>query len=97
MHVLTECPLYSKARSKFKFSPNTPDELVSSLSDQKITDMQATAIAKTVHAILTTNHCYIEYYKGQDLHSCSDNSLKIPTKIPQIVFQIYNNYNCTIK
>ena len=75
MHVLTECPLYSKARSKFKFSPNTPDELVSSLSDQKITDMQATAIAKTVHAILTTNHCYTEYYKSQDFHSCFGNCI----------------------
>ena len=71
MHVLTECPLYSKARSKFKFSPNTPDELVSSLSDQKITNMQATAIAKTVHAILTTNNCYTEYYKSQDFHTCA--------------------------
>ena len=72
-HVLTQCPLYKPLKNKFKFYPNDPSELVGLLSNQNMTSMQATAIAKSVHSILTTNLCYTDYYKsGELLTNCGN-------------------------
>ena len=72
-HVLTQCPLYTPLKNKFKFYPNDPAELVGLLSNQNMTSMQATAIAKSVHSILTTNLCYTDYYKsGELLTNCGN-------------------------
>ena len=60
-------------KNKFKFYANDPAELVGLLSNQNMTSMQATAIAKSVHSILTTNLCYTDYYKsGELLTNCGN-------------------------
>ena len=72
-HVLTQCPLYTPLKNKFKFYPNDSSELVGLLSNQNMTSMQATAIAKSVHSILTTNLYYTDYYKaGELLTNCGN-------------------------
>ena len=65
-HVLTQCPLYTPIKKKFNFYPKDLSELASLLSNQNLMPVQATAIAKSVHSILTTNLCYTDYYKGGD-------------------------------
>ena len=68
-HVLTRCPLYTPIKKKFNFYPKDLSELAGLLSNQNLTPAQATAIAKSVHAILTTNSCYTDYYKSGDFHT----------------------------
>ena len=69
-HALAQCPLYTQVRNKFKFHPKDPSELAGLLSNQNLTTVQATAVAKTVHAILTTNLHYTDYYKNGDIQNC---------------------------
>ena len=73
LHVLTQCPPYTPLKNKFKFYPNDPSELVGLLSNQNMTPVQATAIAKLVHSILITNLYYTDYYKsGELLTNCGN-------------------------
>ena len=72
-HALAKCPLYTNIRKKFNFSPCRSDELIDLLSDQALSPTQATAVAKTVHAILSINEKHTEYYKNPDFHTnCGD-------------------------
>ena len=68
-HVLTQCPLYTPIKKKFNFYPTDLSELAGLLSNQNLMPVQATAIAKSVHSILTTNLCYTDYYKSGDFHT----------------------------
>ena len=44
--TLAQCPLYTRVRNKFKFHPKDPSELAVLLSNQNLTAVQATSIAK---------------------------------------------------
>ena len=68
-HALVECPLYLPLKKKFGFYPTSDWDLVDSFSSQDISAKDATAIAKTVHAILNTNAGYTNYYKSEDFHT----------------------------
>ena len=60
-------PLYTPLKNIFKFYPYDSSELVGLLFNQNMTPVQATAIAKSVHSILTTNLNYTDYYKSGEL------------------------------
>ena len=53
----------------FNFYPKDLSELAGLLSNQNLTPVQATVVAKSVHAILTANLCYTDYYKSGNFHS----------------------------
>ena len=59
-HVLAQCPLYTQVRKKFKFHLQDSIILANLLSYQNLIATQAIAIAKSVHAILTTNLHYTD-------------------------------------
>ena len=63
LHVLVKCPLYLLLKKKFNFYPCSEVDLLQSLSNQNLSPKETTAIAKTVHAILSSNVGYTEYYK----------------------------------
>ena len=69
LHVLTKCPLYTSLKNKFNFSPPDIDDLVKSLSIKSTNAPWINSIANTIHAILTTNNGYTNYYKSMDFHS----------------------------
>ena len=69
-HVLLDCPLYFPLKNKFGFNPCNEADLMGSLSNQDMSAKDATAIAKTVHAILTSNAAYCDYYKNPHTHLC---------------------------
>ncbi|KAL5264769.1 hypothetical protein ACHWQZ_G005741 [Mnemiopsis leidyi] len=74
-HVLVGCPLYRTVKIKSGFYPSSDCALVDSLSNQDISPKDATKIAKTVHAILTTNTAYTNYYKSNGFHIIYDNCI----------------------
>ena len=69
LHVLVKCPLYLPLKKKFNFYPCSEVDLLQSLSNQNLSPKETTAIAKTVHAILSSNAGYTEYYKSDDFHT----------------------------
>ena len=74
-HVLVGCPLYRTVKIKSGFYPSSDCALVDSLSNQDISPKDATKIAKTVHAILTTNTAYTNYYKSNGFHIIYENCI----------------------
>ena len=54
---------------QFNFYPKDLSELAGLLSNQNLTPVQATAVAQSMHAILTTNLCYTDCYKSGDFHT----------------------------
>ena len=69
IHVLTNCPFYNGIKSKNKFLPLNPSELIDMLSNTSLEPTKIFLFSKTVYEILMVNKYYTCYYKNQEFHN----------------------------